>query len=72
MPLSRYKSQFYPADLAILQKVFDSVSKARGIAPDGDDAVALAVAIVGLRKSGLDEEEELIAVLSRRSRPKKR
>jgi hypothetical protein len=64
MPPSRYSGMHYPIDLALLERVFDQVSKARGLARGSPEAQALAAELVRLNQQGLVEEEDLLRALS--------
>jgi hypothetical protein len=63
MPLRRYTAHFSPADLAVLQHVFDKMCEERRIDPQSVDGELLAGEIVALRSSGLEEEREFLRVL---------
>ena len=65
MPLSRYTGVFEPDELIILQRVFDRLTRERGIIPKSDEGDALAAEIVRLRGLGLQGERKLLRALRR-------
>ena len=67
MPLSRYIGVFEPADLELLQRVFDRVSKERRLAlKDKEQRLELAAEIVDAFKRGKDDEAQLMRAMSKR------
>lgn len=67
MSLSRYSGQFDPADLDLLQRVFDQLCNERRLAQkDREQREALAEEIVGVFQSGITGETELWRALSKR------
>ena len=67
MQLSRYSGMLYPTDLELLQRVFDQISKARGLAQGSLEMEELAAEVVRLHQTGLVEEEKLLEALDRPS-----
>ena len=69
MPLRRYSGVFDPADLALLQKVFDRLCRERRLAlKDKEQRATLAQEVVSVFERGVVDEAELIQVLSKRRR----
>jgi hypothetical protein len=53
-----------PADLAVIQRVLDSVCERRGLPKDGRDAQHIAAELVELHAHGVRGEQELSALIS--------
>ena len=67
MPLSRYSGVFEPADLELLQRVFDRLCKESRLAlKDKEQRLELAAEIVDVFKHGIDDEAELLQAMSKR------
>ncbi|WP_217578904.1 RNA-binding protein [Mesorhizobium sp. GbtcB19] len=67
MSLSRYSGLFDPADLDLLQRVFDQLCNERRLAQkDREQREALAEEIVGVFQNGVTDETELWRALSKR------
>ena len=72
MPKSIYdRGLLKPADIAMLQRVFDEACRQREAHPDSADARELALTLLALHNAGMVEEDMLIeAVGFRRLEPK--
>ncbi|WP_189599437.1 MULTISPECIES: RNA-binding protein [unclassified Mesorhizobium] len=69
MSLSRYSGVYSPADLAILQRVFDRLCMERRLAKkDKDQREYLAAEVFQVFDDGAREEADLLRALSKRSR----
>ena len=69
MPLSRYRGVFEPADLQLLQRVFDRLCNERRLAQkDREQRAALAEEIVSVFQNGIMDERDLLRSLSKRRR----
>ncbi|MFD1983846.1 RNA-binding protein [Mesorhizobium newzealandense] len=69
MPLQRYSGVFEPADLDLLQRVFDQLCIERRLAPkDKEQREELAEEIVGVFRNGITDEADLLHALSNRRR----
>ena len=67
MPLSCYIGMFTPGDLDMMRRVFDVVSKERGVAEeDLEQREALAAQIVSLFGRGMTDEAGLLHAISKR------
>ena len=67
MPLSRYRGVFEPADLELLQRVFDRLCKERRLALKNKvQRLELAAEIVAAFKHGIDDEAQLLQAVSKR------
>lgn len=67
MPLSRYSGVFEPADLDLLQRVFDQVCIERSLAQkDKEQREDLAAELVSVYRNGITDEGELLQALSKR------
>lgn len=67
MPFKKYSSVFNPADLAIIQRVFDHLCHERRLAlKDVDQRNMLAGEVIEAFESGFIEEAELWQSLSKR------
>ncbi len=66
MPFARYSGMFEPADLDLLQRVFDQLCKERRLAKkDKEQREALAEEVVSRFRNGIVDESELWQGLSR-------
>lgn len=66
MPLSRYSGMFEPADLDLLQRVFDQLCKERRLAKkDKEQREVLAEEVVSLFQKGIMDGSELWQTLSK-------
>ncbi|MFK0689534.1 hypothetical protein ACFX5Q_15175 [Mesorhizobium sp. IMUNJ 23033] len=69
MPWHRYSGVFDPADLDLLQRVFDQLCVERRLAQkDKEQREDLAEEIVGVFRSGIMDEADLLRALSKRRR----
>lgn len=69
MPLRRYGGAFEPADLALLQRVFDQLCIERRLAQkDKEEREDLAEDIVTVFQNGITDEADLVEALSKRRR----
>lgn len=69
MPLRRYGGAFEPADLALLQRVFDQLCIERRLAQkDKEEREDLAEDIVTVFQKGITDEADLVEALSKRRR----
>ncbi|WP_165778599.1 hypothetical protein [Mesorhizobium wenxiniae] len=69
MPFSRYSGVFEPADLGLLQRVFDQLCGERRLAQmDKEQREDLAEEIVIVFQNGIDDEAGLLQALSKRRR----
>ena len=69
MPLSRHKGVFEPADLEMIQRVFDQLCKKRLLLPaDTVEREELAAEIVDVYRHGVHDEAGLMQALSKRHR----
>lgn len=67
MPLTRYSGISEPADLDLLQRVFDLLCKERRLAQkDREQREALAEEVVIVFQNGVITEAELMKALSKR------
>ncbi|WP_167484192.1 RNA-binding protein [Mesorhizobium tamadayense] len=67
MPLTRYSGIFEPADLDLLQRVFDQLCKERRLSQkDREQRQALAEEVVVVFQDGAMNEAELWQALSKR------
>ena len=67
MPLSRYSGMFEPADLDVLQRVFDQLCKERRLAlKDKEQREDLAAEIVRAFQHGIGDEAKLLQAMSKR------
>jgi hypothetical protein len=67
MPLSRYSGMFDPADLAIMQRVFDTVCKERRLAlKDKKQREDLAADIIREFAHGTTDEADVLRAISKR------
>ncbi|WP_292216513.1 hypothetical protein [Mesorhizobium sp.] len=67
MPLLRYSGVFEPADLDLLQRVFDQVCIERRLAQkDKERREDLAAELVSVYRNGITDEGELLQALSKR------
>ncbi|WP_292291614.1 hypothetical protein [Mesorhizobium sp.] len=65
MPLNRYSGVFEPADLALLQRVFDRLCSERGlIQGDNEKREALAWVLISAFQNGASNEDELIRIVT--------
>lgn len=62
MPFSTVKTPVQPAELDILQRVFDSICAEHQLEKLGPDAEALALILVRQLQNGVKDESELAAV----------
>lgn len=66
MPLRRYIGAYQPADLDLLQRVFDRLCIERGLAPnDSEEREALALDVIHAFQNGAADEAELLLALSK-------
>ncbi|OWK21305.1 RNA-binding protein [Mesorhizobium amorphae] len=69
MPLRRYSGVFEPADLDLLQRVFDRLCDERRLAQkDKEQREDLAEEIVSAFRNGIVDEADLLQALSKRRR----
>ncbi|ESY62351.1 hypothetical protein NKH57_24290 [Mesorhizobium sp. M1050] len=69
MPLRRYGGAFDAADLALLKRVFDQISKERFLAKkDVAQMEALAEEVVNAFQNGITDEADLLKALSKQRR----
>lgn len=69
MPLRHYSGVFDPADLDLLQRVFDQLCMERRLAKkDTEQREDLAEEIVSVFRCGSTEEADLLEALSKRRR----
>ncbi|RVD16284.1 RNA-binding protein [Mesorhizobium sp. M4B.F.Ca.ET.215.01.1.1] len=67
MPLSHYSGVFEPADLDLLQRVFDQLCVELRLAQqDKEQREDLAADIVSVFRNGLTDEGELLQAVSKR------
>jgi hypothetical protein len=67
MPLRRYSGVFRPADLVLLQRVFDQLCKKRRLAlKDKEQRDDLAAEVVSVFQRGVMDEAGLRQALSKR------
>jgi hypothetical protein len=66
MPLSRYSGVFEPADLELLQSVFDQLCKRRGLTrEDSEQREELAEEVVRTFRGGIGDEASLLLAISK-------
>jgi hypothetical protein len=69
MPFSRYSGVFRPADLDMIQRVFDQLCGERRLAQmDKERKEDLAEEIVLVFQNGIEDEADLLQALSKRRR----
>jgi len=69
MPLQHYSGVFDPADLDLLQRVFDQLCVERRLAEkDKEQREDLATEIVGVFQNGTRDEADLLQAVSQRRR----
>lgn len=64
MSLHRYSGAFQPAEVDLLQRVFDKLCDKRFLAKDGDERDSLALEIISAFRNGITDEDELLQTLS--------
>lgn len=62
---TRPNSPIYPKDLALLQRTFDQICVERGEDPSSIWATEIARTLISLYRSGVRDEEKLLASIPR-------
>lgn len=64
MPKSLYeRGLLRPADVAMLQRVFDEACAMRDTLPDSEEARDIALNILALHNAGMQQEDELLSAI---------
>ncbi|MDG4881860.1 RNA-binding protein [Mesorhizobium sp. WSM4884] len=63
--MQRYREVYEPADLDLLQRVFDRLCREHGLTPhNSDQREALALKVISAFEKGVTDEAELLQALS--------